>query len=89
MTTVTKPTPDGLRHGRDRNVAGGRGIAVLLVLACLAILAPFTASFNYQARVDWQSAVNVRDEVAARNIQRGAMQLSLLLFEIQRMVFNQ
>ena len=95
MTTVTKSTPDGLRVrrlGHDRTVAagaGGRGIAVLLVLACLAILAPFTASFNYQARVDWQSAVNVRDEVAARNIQRGAMQLSLLLFEIQRIVFNQ
>src|SRR5690606_24339906 len=65
------------------------GIAVLLVVACLAILAPFTMSFNYQARVDWQSAVNVRDEVSARHIQRGAMQLSLLLFEIQRMVFNQ
>src|SRR5688500_18360757 len=65
------------------------GVAVLLVMACLAILAPFTATFNFQARVDWQSAVNVRDEIAARNIQRGAVQLSLLLFEIQRLVFNQ
>lgn len=71
------------------NASGQHGIAVLLVIACLAILAPFTVSFNYQARVDWQSAVNVRDEVSARHIQRGAMQLSLLLFEIQRMVFNQ
>jgi len=85
---TTPKSPQQLRKG-DRNVAGGRGIAVLLVLACLAILAPFTASFNYQARVDWQSAVNVRDEIAARQLQRGAMQLSLLLFEIQRMVFNQ
>src|SRR5688572_21513398 len=65
------------------------GIAVLMVLACLAMLAPFTASFNYQAVVDWKSAVNVRDEVAARQAQSGGMQLSLLLFEIQRMVFNQ
>jgi hypothetical protein len=65
------------------------GIAVLLVLACLAVLAPFTVSFGYQARVDFQSAVNVRDEVSARQIQRGALQLSLLLFEIQRRVFNQ
>lgn len=65
------------------------GIAVLLVLACLAVLAPFTLSFNYQAMVDWKSATNVRDEVAARQIQRGAMNLSLLLFEIQRRVFNQ
>lgn len=68
---------------------GQHGVAVLLVIACLAILAPFTASFNYQARVDWQSAINVRDEVTARQIQRGSMQLSLLLFEVQRMVFNQ
>ncbi len=76
---------------RDKAAETGRqrGIAVLLVVACLAVLAPFTATFNYQARVDWQAAINVRDEVAARNIQRGALRLSLLLFEIQRLVFNQ
>lgn len=96
----TSPHPQKRRQGgggfvlpRGKGRAGEgkreRGIAVLLIIACLAILAPFTASFNYQARVDWQSAVNVRDEVAARHIQRGAMQLSLLLFDIQRMVFNQ
>jgi type II secretory pathway component PulK len=75
--------------GKARPPQGQMGIAILMVLVCLAMLAPFTASFNYQSRVDWQSAINVRDEVAARQIQRGAMQLSLLLFEIQRMVFNQ
>jgi type II secretory pathway component PulK len=77
------------RPGRRPSARGQQGVAVLMVLACLAILAPFIATFNYQARVDWQSAVNVRDEVAARQIQRGSMQLSLLLFEVQRMVFNQ
>ncbi len=82
--------PGAVRRGRKGAAARAQhGIAVLLVLACLAVLAPFTAAFNYQARVDWQSAVNVRDEVAARSIERGAMQLSLLLFEIQRLVFNQ
>jgi len=84
---------DALEHGvepeAEAPVRGQMGIAVLMVLVCLAMLAPFTASFNYQSRVDWQSAINVRDEVAARQVQRGAMQLSLLLFEIQRMVFNQ
>ncbi len=64
-------------------------MAVLLISAVLALLAPFIATFNYQARVDWQSAVNVRDEVAARNLERGALRLSLLLFELQRRVFNQ
>jgi hypothetical protein len=60
-----------------------------MVLICLAVLLPFTATFNYNARVDWQSAVNHGDEVRARNIQRGAVQLSELLFMLQRDVFNQ
>lgn len=77
------------RRRPTRGQGGQHGIAVLLVLACLAILTPFMASMGMQARVDWQSSINVRDEVAARQIQRGAMQLSLLLFEVQRMVFNQ
>ena len=80
MAAYTRPS-----RPEDRNQMG---IAVLMVLACLAVLAPFTASFNYQARVDWQAAINVRDEVGARQVQRGAMQLSLLLFEIQNRVFN-
>lgn len=92
-TPVAEETARALpQASASRGQRGGQaqhGIAVLLVIACLAILAPFTMSFNYQARVDWQSAVNVRDEVAAKQIQRGAIQLSLLLFEIQRLVFNQ
>jgi type II secretory pathway component PulK len=82
MTRTKRPA----RPGQPRK--NEMGIAVLLVVACLAIVAPLTVSFNYQARVDWQSAVNVRDEVAARSIQRGAMSLSMLLFEIQSRVFN-
>ncbi len=83
--------PPGARRRRPPGAMarGQHGVAVLLVVASLAILAPFIATFNYQARVDWQSAINVRDEVTARQIQRGSMQLSLLLFEVQRMVFNQ
>lgn len=60
-----------------------------MVLACLAVLMPFTAAFSYTTRVDWQAAINLRDEVSARNLYRGGLRLSLLLFELQRMVFNQ
>lgn len=76
-----KPKP---KQGKDQ-----LGVAILMVLICLAIMLPFTASFNYKARVDWQSAVNHGDDVRARAIQRGAVQLSVLLFELQRTVFNQ
>ncbi len=68
---------------------GQHGVAILMVVACLAVLLPFTASFSYNSRVDFQSAINQRDEVVARNLERGAMRLSLLLFELQRQVFSQ
>ena len=75
---------------RARRGAGKEhGIAILMVLACLAVLLPFTAAFSYTTRVDWQAAINLRDEISARNLYRGGMRLSLLLFELQRMVFNQ
>lgn len=91
---MTRPTAaPRLRKGaRRRGKKGGRndlGIAVVMVLICLAILLPFTATFNYNARVDYQSAINHADEIKARNVNRGAMQLSELLFMLQRDVFNQ
>ncbi len=82
-----KAVGKGKRAGKGKR--GQEGVAILMVLIALAILFPFTATFNYKARVDWQSAVNHGDEVRARAIQRGAMQLSVLMFELQRMVFNQ
>jgi len=87
---MTEPTPTPPAES-PRQRAGGRehGIAILMVLACLAVLMPFTAAFSYTTRVDWQAAINLRDEVAARNLGRGGLRLSLLLFELQRMVFNQ
>lgn len=66
-----------------------RGVALLMVLAALAVMIPFTATFNYDAKVDWQGSVNTADKVKARNMQRGALGLSVLMFELQRMVFNQ
>ncbi len=83
-----KVRPNNCPNKRPRR-RGQEGVAILMVLIALAILFPFTASFNYKARVDWQAAVNHGDEVRARSIQRGAMQLSVLMFELQRMVFNQ
>lgn len=90
MSTAETPKIAPARAPRPRPRARGEhGIAILMVIACLAVLLPFTAAFNYTTRVDWQAALNLRDEVAARNLHRGGMRLSLLLFELQRMVFNQ
>jgi type II secretory pathway component PulK len=91
--TAANAKPEGqvrkVSRKRGRPAGKEHGIAILMVLASLAVLLPFTAAFNYTTRVDWQAAVNLRDEIAARNLYRGGLRLSLLLFELQRMVFNQ
>lgn len=89
--TAPRANQRPVRKTSPRRPGAGRehGIALLMVLACLAVLLPFTAAFSYTTRVDWQAAINLRDEVSARNLYRGGMRLALLLFELQRMVFNQ
>ncbi len=82
-------TGTGRGRGKGKRKGGDRGVAILMVLAALAILIPFTATFNRDARIDWQSSINASNEVKARNLERGALRLSVLMFEIQRMVFNQ
>lgn len=90
---MSHPTPTSVTH-EDRRTArpargSERGVALLMVLAALAVMIPFTATFNYDAKVDWQGSVNTSDKIKARNMQRGALRLSVLMFELQRMVFNQ
>ena len=68
-------TPDQLQtptHARAER-RGERGVALLMVLAALAVMIPFTTTFNLDAKVDWQGAVNTADKVKARNMQRGAL----------------
>ena len=63
-------------HPSRVGVAKERGIALIMVIACLAIIFPFVTEFGYRARVDWQAAVNQGDEIRARNVQRGALRLN-------------
>jgi len=84
MTEAKTSRPEGAAAAK-----GQHGVAILMVVACLAVLLPFTTSFSYNSRIDFQSAINQRDEVVARNLERGATNLSLLLFELQRQVFSQ
>lgn len=84
---VTRPTPESQEPLGDR-AGNERGVALIMVIACLAIIFPFMAEFSYKARVDWQGAVNQGDEIRARNVERGAMRISVLMFELQRTLFN-
>lgn len=71
-----------------KELAKERGVALIMVIACLAIIFPFMTEFSYRARVDWQGAINQGDEIRARNVERGAMRISVLMFELQRSLFN-
>ena len=56
-----------------------RGVALLMVLALLTLLGSVVADFQYNSHVDFQLAVNARDELQAEYNAMSALRLRALL----------
>src|ERR687885_656373 len=63
-----------------------RGIALILVLTTIAILASIGVDFSYSSRVSLKLAENLRDETRAEYLARSAVNLSRLLLHFQKQV---
>jgi general secretion pathway protein K len=69
--------------GRIRNIESQRGVALLIVLIALTILAAMTADFMESNEVYLVTAVNHRDSVQAEYLARSGVNLSRLLLSVQ------
>jgi len=63
-----------------------RGIALILVLTTIAILASIGVDFSYSSRVSLKLAENLRDETRAEYLAKSAINLSRLLLHFQKQV---
>src|ERR687884_474862 len=63
-----------------------RGIALVLVLTTIAILAAIGVDFSYSSRVSLKLAENLRDETRAEYLAKSAVNLSRLLLHFQKQV---
>ena len=63
-----------------------RGVALILVLTTVAILASIGVDFSYSSRVSLKLAENLRDETRAEYLARSAINLSRLLLHFQKQV---
>src|SRR5918912_3113971 len=63
-----------------------RGIALVLVLTTIAILASIGVDFSYSSRVSLKLAENLRDETRAEYLAKSAVNLSRLLLHFQKQV---
>jgi general secretion pathway protein K len=63
-----------------------RGIALILVLTTIAILASIGVDFSYSSRVSLKLAENLRDETRAEYLAKSAVNLSRLLLHFQKQV---
>src|SRR5437868_9123523 len=61
-----------------------RGIALILVLTTIAILAAVGVDFSYSSRVSLKLAENLRDETRAEYLAKSAVNLSRLLLHFQQ-----
>jgi general secretion pathway protein K len=71
---------------RTKGGRGERGIALLVVLSTLALVASVVADFQYNASVDLQLALNARDELQAEYNALSALRLRALLLKNARVV---
>ena len=64
------------------------GVALISVVIILAILGTTAADFAYNAKVDYTSAINARDELQAHYHARSAINLSKLLLKVQQRLID-
>jgi len=68
---------------------GRRGMALLMVLTCVAVLTAVAVEFAYDTRVDLTLAANARDELRAHYMARSATNLARLVLHFQKQLDTQ
>ncbi|RME22116.1 MAG: hypothetical protein D6806_13465 [Deltaproteobacteria bacterium] len=72
-----------MRGTARHNVKSESGLALLMVLVTVAVLAAIVVDFAYRVRIEVQIAANVRDSTRAHYLARSAMNLSRLVLHYQ------
>ena len=69
---------------RRRKEPGERGVALLMVLVLVTLVAAVVTEFQYSSRVDLQLAYNARDELQAEYNALSAMRVRALILRHSR-----
>ncbi|MFT7622707.1 MAG: type II secretory pathway component PulK [Myxococcota bacterium] len=77
-----------LRAGPQVESGQPRGVALLLVLMVMAIVAAFTAEYNYKSYIRLHVASNIRDDAIAYYHARSAMEVARLVIKSQNVADN-
>ncbi len=75
----------GLTHGRRRRQ---RGVALIITLLALAILTTLLTEFSVQTNVDYQTALNSRDELRAELAARSVLDIGRLIIYLQKKLID-
>jgi general secretion pathway protein K len=70
----------------NKHSRSSRGVALVLVLTTVAILASIGVDFSYSSRVSLKLAENLRDETRAVYLAQSAINLSRLLLHFQKQI---
>ncbi len=83
MSELTQPSPQP-SPANGRGSSRNSGVALLMVLGCLAILTIIAVDMQYNARVDATLAENARDELIAYYNAKAAMEVELAILRAVR-----
>lgn len=76
------------RPRQPKQTGRRRGVALLIVTVSVALLTIMGTQFAFDSRVQFEMAVNARDEVRAYYLARSGVSLSRLLLSFQKQVNN-
>lgn len=77
----------GLIH-RARRRGRQRGVALIITLLALAILTTLLTEFTLQTNVDYQTALNARDELRAELAARSVLDIGRLIIYLQKKLLD-
>jgi general secretion pathway protein K len=85
---IGTPAP-AVSPARRRHARRERGVALIMVVTSIAILTAVSVEFLYSSQVDFQLAVNARDELRAEYLARSGVSTGRLLLRFQKQIDGQ
>ncbi len=65
-----------------------RGVALLLVVVMIAVMLPVVTDMNYEARTEFELAMNYKRKAEAQALARSGLAFAAVVFDLQKQVEN-
>ena len=85
MLKLLKKIKSSLRR-ENGSAAKRRGFALVLVLVMIAVMLPIVSDMNYEAKTEFDLAMNYKHKAEARALASSAVNFAVIIFDLQKQI---